>query len=178
MTRAAREVLEDCRLSLQMLEEEKDLRRWRVNWAASVALIRAVGHILHKVDCHGSTLLQQHAKQAFARWKRGEGADQLFRDFIDLERNNILKEYEFNLHPLEEVDVALMMTLAPAEGGDAFDSWQVVPIGENIYRPIMEGFREGDDARDVLSEAIDWWQKELDALDDLVRKATKPMPAR
>ena len=44
------EVLEDCRMALTLLEEERDYRRWRVHWAAAVALVRAVGHVLDKVD--------------------------------------------------------------------------------------------------------------------------------
>ena len=50
MTARARIVLEDCRLALQLLEEETDLRRWRLHWVAAVALVRAVGHVLEKVD--------------------------------------------------------------------------------------------------------------------------------
>lgn len=43
MTYAAREVRDDCRLALAMLEEETDLSKWRVHWAAAVALPRKVG---------------------------------------------------------------------------------------------------------------------------------------
>jgi hypothetical protein len=45
---------------------------------------------------------------------------------------------------------------------------QVYPIGENIYRPILDGYREGDDARDVLADAIEWWEKELAAIEKVV----------
>jgi hypothetical protein len=41
----------------------------------------------------------------------------------------------------------------------------VFPLDQNIYRPLMDGFREGEDARDVLSEAIEWWETELAAID-------------
>ena len=38
---------------------------------------------------------------------------------------------------------------------------EVFQLDENIYRPIIDGFREGDDARDVYREALDWWDAEL-----------------
>jgi len=37
----------------------------------------------------------------------------------------------------------------------------VAEIGENIYRPMLDGPWEGDDARDVLIAAIDWWEEQL-----------------
>jgi hypothetical protein len=43
-----------------------------------------------------------------------------------------------------------------------------ISIDENIYRPILDGFREGHDARDVLTDALIWWESELDAVDVLV----------
>jgi hypothetical protein len=76
-----------------------------------------------------------------------------------------LKEYQFNLHPNENVEVAIMLTLRPLAGGEPVRQPHVVPIGENMYRPMLDGFREGDDARDVLREAIEWWEEELSAIE-------------
>lgn len=59
MTYKAREVLDDCRLALSLLEDETDVQRWRIQWAAAVALIGAVGHVLDKVD--GEDPLIKHA---------------------------------------------------------------------------------------------------------------------
>jgi hypothetical protein len=42
---------------------------------------------------------------------------------------------------------------------------EIIPIGDNIYRPMLDGFREGDDARDVLSDAIAWWDSQLSAIE-------------
>ena len=54
MTAAARKVLADCEVALEMLEEEEDEQRWRVLWAGAMALLRAVGHVLQKVDCQSA----------------------------------------------------------------------------------------------------------------------------
>lgn len=55
------------------------------------------------------------------------------------------------------------MTFGLTDTGTGENSYttEIVPIGDNIYRPLLSGFREGDDARDVLSDAIDWWETQL-----------------
>ena len=163
MTTRARVVLDDCRLVLELLEVETDLRRWRIHWVSAVTLIRAVGHVLEKVDGKSSAV-RSASRAAFAAWKT-EPEHEMFREFIEKERNTILKEYEFNLHPGEEVEVAFVSTLQRVSDGALVEAAEVFPIGHNIYRPLLDGFREGDDARDVLSEAIDWWEKELTAIE-------------
>ncbi|WP_294993845.1 hypothetical protein [uncultured Stenotrophomonas sp.] len=151
-----------------MLESEADLQRWRVIWASAIALIRAVGHVLEKVDAKNPKL-KPLIKCSYARWKR-DPEHEIFREFIERERNNLLKEYESNVHPLEQVPVFVSLTLTSVEGSvqqayvDTFD------IGENIYRPLLSGPWEGDDCRDVLDEAIEWWGRELDSLDVDINK--------
>jgi len=166
MTRAARKVLEDCRVALQLLEEEQDLQRWRIHWAAAVALTRAVGHVLDKVD-GDNPKIKAAARAAFARWKI-DHANEIFREFIEGERNAILKGYRFSHHPSDEVDIAVLLTLRHPVTGEIRQEAEVIPIGENIYRPMLEGFREGDDARDVLSDALEWWTQQLDSIDAAV----------
>jgi hypothetical protein len=68
MTARARLVLEDCKLALQLLENETDLRRWRLHWVSAIALIRAVGHVLDKVD--GKSKAVSH--RVYAVTKNGE----------------------------------------------------------------------------------------------------------
>jgi hypothetical protein len=164
MTTRARLVLEDCRLALQLLEDETDSQRWRLHWVAAVALIRAVGHVLDKVDGE-SQAVKSAARAAFARWKSDAPEHEIFREFIERERNTILKEYEFNLHPNEEIEFVLVSKLRRPSDGAIVETAQIASIGDNIYRPLLDGFREGDDARDVLSEAIEWWDVELAAIE-------------
>ncbi|MDR3505140.1 MAG: hypothetical protein P4L52_02745 [Acidocella sp.] len=167
MTYAARQVLADCQVALQLLEEETDLQRWRIHWAAAVALTRAVGHILDKVDGN-SPKIRTAARAAYGRWKDPTSSHKIFREFIETERNNILKEYRFNLHPLDDVDVVVSMTVVDPLTGEKSEVADVMPLGGNVYRPILDGFGEGDDAREVLAEALEWWSTELDAIDAVV----------
>jgi hypothetical protein len=164
MTTRARIVLEDCKLALQLLENETDLRRWRLHWVSAIVLIRAVGHVLDKVDGK-SKAVKDVSRAAFARWTGNAPEHEIFREFIERERNTILKEYEFNLHPGEQVEVAIPVTLKRLSDGAIVNAATVFPIDNNIYRPLLDGFREGDDARDVLTDAIEWWERELAAIE-------------
>lgn len=165
MTTRARQVLDDCRIALLLLEEEKDLQRWRIHWVAALALIRAVGHVLDKID-GVNPKIGVAARSAYKQWKSHAPEHEIFREFIERERNTILKEYEFNTHPNEEVEFVLVRTLRRVSDDTVMTDAQIAPIGDNIYRPLLSGFREGDDARDVLSDAIDWWEAELAAIEE------------
>lgn len=167
MTTRARLVLEDCRLALQLLEDETDLRKWRLHWVAAIALIRSVGHVLDKVDGN-SPEVRTASRAAYKRWTGDAPEHEIFRAFIEKERNTILKEYDFNLHPDEAVDIVVPVMLQRVSDGEMVQGGVVYPLDQNIYRPLMDGFREGEDARDVLREAIEWWERELAAIDQSV----------
>ena len=61
--------------------------------------------------------------------------------------------------------MAVGYTLQNSITGEKMQTGDVLPLADNIYRPFLDGWHEGDDARDVLSEAIDWWEAELAALE-------------
>jgi hypothetical protein len=68
MTAHARQVLGDCRTALRLLEEEKDLQRWRIHWVAALALVWAVGHVLDKMDGSDAAIAAA-ARAAYKNWK-------------------------------------------------------------------------------------------------------------
>ena len=108
MTAVARRVLGDCEAALETLEEERNERRWRVLWVGAMALLRAVGHVLRKVD--GEVLRQGAAiDAAYQGWTDLRPEHAVFRDFIEDERNNILKEYRLNIVGSVEVSVAAVV---------------------------------------------------------------------
>lgn len=156
-----------------MLEDETDVRRWRVHWAAAVALIRAVGHVLDKVDGE-DPIVRQAASAAFKQWKGTDPKHQIFREFIERERNNLLKEYRSDVHPHAEVALAFEYSAQSADSGAPLTYTQIAKLDENIYRPLLDGPWEGTDARDVLGEAIEWWDKELTAIE---HEVTRRRPA-
>lgn len=164
MTYQARRVLNDCSVALSLLEEEEDLQRWRIHWAAAVALIRAVGSVLDKVDGKDPEI-KAIQKRAYKQWKGDDPKHEIFREFIERERNNVLKEYRSEVYPLEKVAVAIEFTASPVDGGEEKKFRQVAEIAENIYRPMADGPWEGDDASDVLASAIQWWNEQLTAIE-------------
>lgn len=165
MTLSARAVLADVRLALDMLQAEHDRDRWRVHWAGGAALLRAVGHVLLNVDQKADARLASVADAAHQRWRSADPAHAVYREFILEERNNILKEYRSKVHPLDNVPVAIRLTLVHPETGEVRYVDKVADLDENLFRPLVEGYGEGEDARDVFEEAIDWWERELTAIE-------------
>jgi hypothetical protein len=118
--------------------------------------------------------IKQAAGAAFRRWKSADPEHEIFREFIERERNNLLKEYHSDVHPLSHVVFELELTARPAGGGDPVKFRQIAEIGENIYRPLLDGPWEGADARDVLAEAIEWWERQLDVIDQEAARRCPP----
>ncbi len=169
MTIAARKVLNDCEIALEMLEEVEDLGRWRLLWAGSVALLRAVGHVLKKIDGE-SPQIRVVIDRRFDDWKRERQANSVFWDFIENERNNILKEYRSSVSPDEEILLTVQADGPSRGAGDMGQKGQVFRLSENIYRPIVSGYGEGEDARDIYRQALDWWGRELAAIEELSKR--------
>jgi len=146
MIQKARSVLEDCKHSLALLEDEIRPDSFRVLWVAGVALARAVGHVLQKVDAARPGPLKTAVDKAYAARKDDRDANAIFWEFIEEERNRVLKQYEvgFFAGPVELV----------AEG-------ELHVLDENVFCPIADGRFAGEDCRDLLAEAIKWWEQQL-----------------
>jgi hypothetical protein len=157
----ARLVLQDAMYVREKLENETGRIEWRLFWILAVVLLRAVGHVLDKVDGAADPKVKKAANDLHRSWRTG--ADHaIFRDFIEHERNNILKEYEFEM---TEGPVPIMAIL---QSHDGFDVVRQFLIEENIYRPMSSGAFEGEDGRTLLDEAIAWWAAQLEAVDQAV----------
>lgn len=159
-TGRARLVLGDLKIVRDKLEDETGQVAWRLYWITAVVLVRAVGHVLVKVDGGETSHVREIANELHRNWKTAAAEHAIFRDFIELERNNILKEYEF---AVSEGPVPIMVTLDDPISGDSPRLGAL--IEENIYRPMLSGPYEGEDGRTLLDEAIDWWTKQLDCID-------------
>ncbi len=158
---AARRVLADCEAALEMLEDERDEQRWRVLWIGAMALLRAVGHVLQKVD--GENPRQRVAiDAAYRRWKDGKSKHAVFWQFIEKERNNVLKEYCMNVYDSETIGLVVITGNTDA---DFHTHEPPCDLDENLFRPITGGFGAGEDARDIYREALDWWDAELSSIE-------------
>ncbi|WP_197486827.1 hypothetical protein [Rhizobium bangladeshense] len=70
---------------------------WRMMWLSQVTLLRVIGHVLAKVDVETSTLHKRAINDMWAKWKVERGHNWIFWDFIEDERNNLLKAYQFGV---------------------------------------------------------------------------------
>jgi hypothetical protein len=152
MTATARKVLADSRTVHDLLETESDAARFRVLWVSGVALLRSVGHVLQKVDSKHSPMVAKAIDDAWKRWKADGEANAIFFEFIEEGRNNILKEYEFGFlsGPVE-------VLVTPSD--------RLFTLEDNLYCPVSGGRFDGEDCRDVMAEAIAWWERELSLID-------------
>jgi hypothetical protein len=74
----ARRVLDDCKTAYDLLEEETDETKFRILWVAGIALARAVGHVLDKVDGNQNEKLKQSIADAYQSWKNDREANKIF----------------------------------------------------------------------------------------------------
>lgn len=167
MTDQARRVLTDCYYALDLLEKETDPDLWRVHWAGALALLRAVGHVIDKVDSK-DPIIAKVSKDLYRSWKGDPEKYEIFNEFIERDRNLLLKEYEFNVHPLDNIDLAVV-SKAVSSQDEEIEIRGVYRLDENIYRPLLDGPRQGDDARDVYLEALEWWGEQIELIDDQVK---------
>ena len=160
MTTQAKKVLNDLQQSHTMLENEEDYIRFRVLWVAAITLARAVGHMLDKVDSKESALMKVVIEQKWKKLKENKNQEdnKIFFKIVENERNQILKEYEFGILSLP-VDLV---------GENADVVFVIFTIDNCIYMPFQEGEYAGEDCRDVLAEAIRWWEKYIDEIDSQV----------
>lgn len=164
MTYRARLVLNDCELALEFLEQATTDEIWLIHWFAAIGLVRTVGDVLHKVDGRNPALTQK-IKQTYDAWKADRKRHAIYWDFIKDQRDKLIHQYESDVHPLDKVPIAVEYHVVAVDDGSEHKISDVFELDENIYRPMLDGPWEGDDARDVLRDAIDWWKAELDKID-------------
>lgn len=164
MTFKARQVLDDCELALEFLEQSTNDQIWRVHWFAAVALVRTVGDVLDRVDSRDHRY-KGPVKAAYAAWQDDRESNKIFWDFIKDQRDKLIHEYDSDAHPDERVSLLIEFGLASPKDSASQTHQEIIELDGNLYRPMLAGPWEGDDARDVLREAIDWWKLQLDKID-------------
>jgi hypothetical protein len=152
MTATARKILRDLQVAHELLETEESAERFRVHWVAAVALCRTVGHVLQKIDSNTSPQLKAAISQIYASWKAEPEVHHVFFEFIEDERNAVLKEYEFGFLS-GPVDFLVL------------PSGFISTLEDNLFYPLSSGRFTGEDCRDVLGLAINWWQTQLSEID-------------
>ena len=139
-----------------MLELESKPDTFRVLWVAGIALVRTVGHVLQKVDSEKNYAVKTAVALIYAQWQSEKLNNAIFWDFIELERNQILKQYEFGFF---EGPVSILVKN------------ETYRLDDLLFCPIKYGTFAGEDCRDILKQAIDWWEQQLDLIESNILKA-------
>ncbi|MFE1600602.1 hypothetical protein [Methylobacterium sp. ID0610] len=119
----------------------EDLPEWRLYWVSGITLLRTIGHVLAKVDALTSG---EHAAVISKWWKYiSENPEEarIFWDFIERERNNLVKTYAFGAK------------LSHNEKG------------------YYVSFENGEDAFQLFREAVYWWRQELTNIENSITSA-------
>jgi hypothetical protein len=160
MTTAAREALEDCRAALAELTDGVQGRQWRLRWITCVVLLRAVGHVLDNVDGSREVQLRQAIDEWWKTLKKSRPEPQIFWALIDEERNAILKEYQ------TRAGQGVTVQLSGIEINLRTGEQKADPPKPPIYHyTINTGPFAGRDQRELLAEAISWWEHQLEAIE-------------
>ncbi|MCB0639765.1 MAG: hypothetical protein KDC54_24240 [Lewinella sp.] len=131
-----------------MLELEECERKFKLLWVSCSSLLRAVGHALHKVDSKRNDELRKIVEEWWGTLKANREDHKIFFEFVERERNTILKEYELGFFS-GEIDVLVRST------GESFR------LAETAFCPMSSGAFEGEDCRDIAASAINWWEEQL-----------------
>ena len=75
----------------------KNLATIRLRWITAITILRAVGHTLLITDASRSPALRSEIDSAWKRWKSDSFQHLNFHEFIEKERNTILKEHHTSL---------------------------------------------------------------------------------
>lgn len=166
MTTAARLVLEDCRQELLEFAEHLPASAWRRHWIALLVLLRAVGHVLDKVDGKRSPALQRAISAWWSGVNNDKAAHPLFWEFIERERNSFIKEYATSARQIVAIQVGAVNYDAKTDR-----QWSDPPQSTQYLQCMHSGHYAGQDQREIAREAIRWWETQLDSIDLQVRNA-------
>ena len=120
----------------QNSDVDEERSEWRLYWVAGIALLRTIGHVLAKTDAMTSPRHSAEIDRLWEGWKSDRAPSSIFWDFIEKERNNLLKTYTFGAR---------------------------LACDDNGYHVEFE---DGQDAFQLFRQAVYWWRHQLVALED------------
>jgi hypothetical protein len=154
VTTRAREVLADCERLLAALPADIPTSLWRPRWAGLVTLLRTVGHVLDKVDGNRSAAGRNAVDAACACVNQTKPKPRILWEFIEAERNNVVKLYELSVAVNTIVRPGTAGFTQSTEGGTpSFDAF------------VHMGPFKGRDPLQLCREAVEFWRVYLDGVD-------------
>ena len=178
MTTRARLVLDDARVALELHSRAPAGPAFRASWFAIVGLLRAVGHVLDKVDCAANRHLKAASTECWNELNRSKPEPAIFWGFIEGERNRFLKNYEHGITRLQIIrtgdpNTVLALDLANAGKGTQLVSAYNIPpeIPDRAVMSVLaDGPFAGQSESKVASEAVEWWNEYLNKVELLAKR--------
>lgn len=162
----------DCRYAIERLKEsDVSYSAWKVQWAGICALLKSSIHLMGKRDAKSCLpeSLKVELKAAYEELGINKTLYPLFWNFIDRERHNILKEYEFSAY---EAIISADGVVRPGFKGIL----NVMSEGEKEAILIKSGDYKGRHALEVLTEAAAWVEKYI--FDAIIKAGYDPEERR
>ncbi|EOV9244931.1 hypothetical protein ACN5YO_004506 [Vibrio parahaemolyticus] len=164
----SREAFDDCLFARDEFTKailSGEHQKARILWFSCLTLLRSIGHVLHKVDSKKySDVFRKQLDESYKHWKENEP---IFRDFIEKERNEILKEYSFSL----EVEETIKRKQIVTKNGRALVTGKGSKLVAKVSLTSLvksKGYLSGDTPLSALNEALDWWDNQLKKFESLL----------
>ncbi|MGK9052131.1 hypothetical protein [Neorhizobium petrolearium] len=123
---------------MELVDGDEELPDWKLPWVAGIALLRTIGHVLAKVDAKASPAHSREIERFWQSLKSDRESSRVFWDFIENERNNLLKTYTFGAR------------LAHDDDGYYVE------------------FNDGSDAFQMFRQAVYWWRYQLSSIETAI----------
>jgi len=141
---------------------------WVLTWAGTIALLRAVGQALVNDDAKRDARLMNALGAWWAALEAAKPDPAIFWQFIERNRKLLLKEAELTLEQSirDFSTITLKGDLSARRGRQQpplqpqQKSRPLGPAWINTYQ-MTSGFFVGRDPRDLVGDAIEWWEKQL-----------------
>jgi hypothetical protein len=158
----ARRVLADCRWALSLYSRDLSGEPLRVAWVSILTLLRAVGHVLDKVDAQHDQDVRRTVDHFWQSLKSTKPEPKIYWEFIESERNTILKQYAFGFSRTFQVSISQQASVIVELRGDMLEAEQQPKQNlPDVRSLIVDGPFKGRSEKEVAEEAVEWWEEVL-----------------
>lgn len=131
----------------ELLEKEEEPQKFKYFWISAIVICRSIGSILDKVDKQEFPDKKSIITSQWREIQKDKSNNKIFHDFIKFERDALVHEY-----------------IDRKQWGDwlvTSDKRLLGVLSEGLFCPMEEGPYMGEDCRDVMRVAIQWWDKKI-----------------
>jgi hypothetical protein len=154
----ARMVLDDCGYALAELRNDPRGQAWRIRWFGILALLGTVGYVLETVDAQACPEIREARRDWLNKLKLKKPDPPIYWWFISKGRDLIVHHYKLRAGQ----GVAPIRTGTTRYDLRTGQEEIIAPGGPVTYTyEIHGGPFDGQDQRDVVQKAIEWWQQQL-----------------